>query len=572
MAREALPAAILAATLLFIANIASLGAFYTTPRYAERDYRPLINTIQQHLSPDDSIFMIFPWQTGYFWAYLPADLHDTVTPSPEPAWGTDVEAMLNDLLSQGEVWFPEHRALGAVLETAVEDHLGRNSYQMLNQWYGDETRLTAWSQPSGSESDPITLTTPVTWNNGVTLAEAHLTPAPQNSLAYLDLAWTGDQSINANDVTFSLWLTGLKGKRWAQQDVTPFAHPAPSLDAAEAPWTNTDRVALFIPPGTPPGEYDIWTALLDAGQQPVALAGNNPAPQAWLGNLVLTETTGPQRAVVVNFPESIAGEGVDFLGHDRSTKDQLPGDDLDISLYWQLTSVLTPDQHVFLQLLDAQGQVAAGTEGPPISWLPTSQWMPNSPLRSQHSLRLPANLEPGDYNLIAGLFDPSAGARRLWGSDDHLRLGEVLVIPRPHEFSPPAPQHPLALTLAGGQQLVGYDLIAGDDPGSPINLNLYWRPAGPTDIRYSTFVHLLDSGDNILDQSDREPAAGEHPTTSWLAGEYISDTHTLTVPPDGSPGPYHLALGLYDPVTGQRLPFIDDDGNIITDHIVLPLQ
>ena len=181
-------------------------------------------------------------------------------------------------------------------------------------------------------------------------------------------------------------------------------------------------------------------------------------------------------------PAALPGESVDFLGHDRSTKDQLPGDDLDISLYWQLTSVLTPDQHVFLQLLDAQGQVAAGTEGPPISWLPTSQWMPNSPLRSQHSLRLPANLEPGDYNLIAGLFDPSAGARRLWGSDDHLRLGEVLVIPRPHEFSPPAPQHPLALTLAGGQQLVGYDLIAGDDPGSPINLNLYWRPAGPTDI------------------------------------------------------------------------------------------
>ena len=104
-----------------------------------------------------------------------------------------MQAVLDDLLSQGEVWFPEHRALGAVLETAVEDYLGQNSYQMLNQWYGDETRLTAWSQPSGSEPDPITLTTPVTWSNGVTLAEAQLTPALQSSFAYLDLTWTGDQ-------------------------------------------------------------------------------------------------------------------------------------------------------------------------------------------------------------------------------------------------------------------------------------------------------------------------------------------------------------------------------------------
>jgi len=572
LAREALPAAILAAILLLIANIAGLTVVYTTPRYAERDYRPLINTVQQHLEPNDSIFTIFPWQTGYFWAYLPADLHDTVVSNPAPDWGPDVQAVLDNLLSRGEVWFPEHRALGAILETAVEDYLGQNSYQVLNQWYGDETRLTAWSRPSGSASDPITLTTPVTWSNGITLAEARLTSAPQSSMAYLDLTWTGDQPINPNDMTFSLWLSGLKGKRWAQRDVTPLAHPSPPLDATETPWTNTDRIVLFIPPSTPPGEYDIWTALLDAGQQPVALAGDNPAPQAWLGNLAVTASSGTQLQVVAEFPASVAGESVDFLGHDRSAKDQLPGDDLDISLYWLPTAPFESEHHVFLQLLDTQGQVVAGAEGPPIPWLPTSQWTLNSPLRSQHSLHLPANLEPGDYTLIAGLFDPASATRHFWGSDDQLNLGEVSVIARPHDFNPPAPLHPLALTLAGGQQLVGYDLIAGNSPGSPINLILYWRAAGPTDLRYSTFVHLLDSGDMILDQSDREPAAGDHPTTSWLAGEYITDAHTLTVPPDDPPGPYHLALGLYDPVTGQRLPFIDDQGNILTDHIVLPIQ
>ncbi len=577
LAKEALPAAIITAILLVIANAASLTAFYTAPRYVERDYRSLISTVQQHVTADDSIFTIFPWQTGYFWAYLPAALHETVVPSPAPAWGPDVQNVLDDILSRGEVWFPEHRALGAVLETEVEDYLGQHSYQILNQWHGDETRLTAWSRPSGAEPDSITLTTPVAWSNGIILAEGQLATMQQGSLAYLDLTWTGEKVINPNDVTFSLWLTGLRGKRWAQRDVTPFAHPAPALDVSETPWSNNDRIALFIPPGTPPGEYDIWAALLDGNREPVALAGDNPAPQAWLGNLTVMAPTEPQpkvvqAQVVTRFPASITGEKVDFLGHDRSSKALLPGDDLNVSLYWLPTAALAPDQYLFLQLLDAQNQVVAGLEEPPIPWLPTSQWPLTAPLRSQHSLRIPANLKPGEYDLIAGLFDPASAARHLWGAEDHLRLGEVSVAARAHSFDPPSPQHPLDLTLAGEQQLVGYDLIAGNDPGSPINLILFWRAAGPTDMRYSAFVHLLDAEDMILDQSDQEPAAGENPTTSWLAGEYITDTHTLTIPPDAPTGPYHLALGLYDPVTGQRLPFIDEQGNILTDHIVLPIQ
>jgi hypothetical protein len=482
-----------------------------------------------------------------------------------------VQDKLDEMLSRGAVWFPEHRVLGAVLETAVEDYLGQHSYQVLNQWYGNETRLTAWSRPSGSEPDSITLTTPVTWSNGVTLAEANLTPAPSTSLAYLDLIWTGDRPLNPNDVTFSLWLTGLQGKRWAQRDVNPFAHPTPSLDATQAPWANSDRIALFIPPGTPPGEYDIWTTLLAGNQQPVALAGDNPAPQAWLGTYTVTTSPDSQSPVVVQHPNLVHGDQVDFLGHDRNAKTQLPGDDLDISLYWFPTAPLTPDQYVFLQLLDAQGQVAAGMEGPPISWLPTSLWPTNSPLRSQHSLRIPADLEPGAYALIAGLFNPATNVRQMWNGDDHLRLGEVEIGTRHHDFNPPAPQHPLDLTLAGGHQLLGYDLVAGDSPGSPINLVLYWRAAGPTDIRYRAFVHLLAADDTILDQSDQDPAAGDHPTTSWLVGETIADAHTLTIPLDASTTPDHLALGLYDPVTGQRLPFIDEQGDILTDHIVLPI-
>ena len=36
-----------------------------------------------------------------------------------------------------------------------------------------------------------------------------------------------------------------------------------------------------------------------------------------------------------------------------------------------------------------------------------------------------------------------------------------------------------------------------------------------------------------------------------LAGEYLADSHTLTLP--ASPGKLRLAVGLYDPATGERL-------------------
>jgi len=151
-------------------------------------------------------------------------------------------------------------------------------------------------------------------------------------------------------------------------------------------------------------------------------------------------------------------------------------------------------------------------------------------------------------------------------------LGKVAIEARPHDFQPPAPQHLLNLTLQGGHKLLGYDLAAKTEEGAPVNLILYWQPAGPTDIRYSVFVHLVNHDGDILAQDDREPADGQHPTTSWLAGETIADAHAFPFPVTGEKGPFGLEVGLYDPLTGRRVPFMDAEGNIIADHIVIPLN
>ncbi len=49
------------------------------------------------------------------------------------------------------------------------------------------------------------------------------------------------------------------------------------------------------------------------------------------------------------------------------------------------------------------------------------------------------------------------------------------------------------------------------------------------------------------------PADWQRPTTGWLPGEVIIDSHVLMLPDPLPEGPLSLRVGLYDPDTGLRL-------------------
>jgi hypothetical protein len=46
-------------------------------------------------------------------------------------------------------------------------------------------------------------------------------------------------------------------------------------------------------------------------------------------------------------------------------------------------------------------------------------------------------------------------------------------------------------------------------------------------------------------QHDGDPGGDFTPTTRWLPGELVPDTHTLTLPPDLPAGRYHLWADMY---------------------------
>jgi hypothetical protein len=103
-------------------------------------------------------------------------------------------------------------------------------------------------------------------------------------------------------------------------------------------------------------------------------------------------------------------------------------------------------------------------------------------------------------------------------------------------------QETLNASLGAHVMLLGYDQAPGGD------LTLYWQAGALLETSYKVFVHVLGPGDALLAQSDSVPAEGTRPTTGWLPGEVIADTHRLPLA-----GAARLAVGLYDEASGQRL-------------------
>jgi hypothetical protein len=85
-------------------------------------------------------------------------------------------------------------------------------------------------------------------------------------------------------------------------------------------------------------------------------------------------------------------------------------------------------------------------------------------------------------------------------------------------------------------------------------------------VDYVVFSHLLAEDGHLIAQHDSPPANGSQPTTGWLAGEYITDVHEMSFNETGYHGQARIEVGLYDPVTGDRLLLSDG-----SDHLIFPV-
>jgi hypothetical protein len=133
----------------------------------------------------------------------------------------------------------------------------------------------------------------------------------------------------------------------------------------------------------------------------------------------------------------------------------------------------------------------------------------------------------------------------------------------------PTPQHRVEACFSEGACLLGFDVSPQVAAGEALSLNLYWQVTAPFDRDYSVFTHVEVEGESIWGQSDGTPACGSSPTTKWEPGTVVVDGRVLWIDPATSPGEYPLLVGLYDPLTGARVPVSGNDANERGDTVQL---
>jgi hypothetical protein len=166
-----------------------------------------------------------------------------------------------------------------------------------------------------------------------------------------------------------------------------------------------DPWRLELPANLSPGDYILQVTLFDAATQ--AQAG-----QTKLG--AITVIKRPQHFDMPALPHSInkqLGAQITLLGYHLMTQPIMGGGRLRLTLYWQAKGAVATSYTVFVHLLDAQGRVVAQHDGLPADGtIPTTDWAASEIISDRHLIEF-SKLTPGDYRLIAGMYDPATGER-----------------------------------------------------------------------------------------------------------------------------------------------------------------
>jgi hypothetical protein len=106
-------------------------------------------------------------------------------------------------------------------------------------------------------------------------------------------------------------------------------------------------------------------------------------------------------------------------------------------------------------------------------------------------------------------------------------------------------------TFQNGAIVLSKAEINYEPEASQVAVNLDWYSAGNAQGDYVVFIHLYNEAGELVAQTDERPGDGTLPPGNWLPG-IIHDTMEVDVS-SIQPGRYQIAIGLYDPVTYERL-------------------
>ncbi|NOZ30106.1 MAG: phospholipid carrier-dependent glycosyltransferase [Chloroflexi bacterium] len=362
------------------------------------------------------------------------------------------------------------------------------------------------------------------------------------------------------DSTVYMGIRDPHGNRWGRSD-TPLLEGYLPIDQLRPGQVLRDAHRLTVLPGTPPGRYEIeigwYSPQLGHALEVRDAAGNPQGAEAAIGEIEVTRPgkyPNPQEMEIA-YRQSVDVGPLRLLGYDRPTGPVQAGNTIPLTLFWQRLRRGDASFQVSLRL--RQGDQIWQRRQPHLisEMYPPASWEKGEVVREQWQALLPARVPSGRYELLLQIGQEDGSLL------NEVSLGEVDVIARPHRYELPTPPFSTEAVLGQAVRLLGYDIQPRQaTPGDVLSITLYWQALAEMDRPYKVFVHLVDENGQIRGQRDSEPLNGEAPTTTWVPGEVLQDDYKVILSSEAPPGRYSLRVGLYDPVTWQRLPVTGEHG------------
>ncbi len=223
-----------------------------------------------------------------------------------------------------------------------------------------------------------------------------------------------------------------------------------------------------------------------------------------------------------------------------------------LALTWQALENIDADYTIAVQLLVSEEEgwqkIDEQYSYPGLGLNPTGEWQEGDVYRDTWTLKAVGELDGPTMAQL--LIHVQEDGRNLPATRDEQSIDPPIAasVPvRPFEPRPIESPLPEAVRYGDSIELTGMETErVGDD----LLVTLWWQANGMPQKDYTVFLHLLDDQGNLLAQNDTVPASGASPTGIWQAGDIIRDRHRI----NGAGGVKNLLIGLYDPVSGDRLP------------------
>ncbi|MEM8860156.1 MAG: hypothetical protein AAGD96_17635, partial [Chloroflexota bacterium] len=173
------------------------------------------------------------------------------------------------------------------------------------------------------------------------------------------------------------------------------------------------------------------------------------------------------------------------------------------------------------------------------------RWVAGQTYRLNTTINLGTAFTPGHYTLELGDGDENGLTYQPLAPIEIKPTDRIFELPHDMEIEPLRVQFDSVAHLRHFKPIINEGMF---------EIGLVWQAKQPSTTNYTMFIHLKNENGVILGQLDRPPIKQ---TGNWVSDEFIIDQVILDLPEGKTAS---IAIGLYDPTTGQRLPVLDSAG------------